>query len=344
MKLKRPKAEKQKRGKSNQKSNQELKQKFRPKIILSSEVKILFVTIFIAAVLIILGVISSNFGILANLILLSTFIVAVPQFLVMYEKYRDVREMQEKFPAFLRDVIESMTAGVSLHQAIINNSKFDYGKLSKEVKKMANQLTWGLPLTKVLTQLANRVKSSKRLYASVKIINESYISGGDVISILSTLTDHSNILEEAEKERKSLLNQYVVLMYAISIIFIVIVVAINRLMVPIFEATSIGAEAGEAIGMTNPCDPDLCNGFDCAVCELYTITSVNVFSIDPTSIGAYYISVFFFMSIIQAVFSGLVAGQIGENSVKAGVKHSLILISITLGTFYFLIYFKILTA
>lgn len=315
-------------------------EKLGTKIELSKERKILIATLFIAAVLVTFGFMTSNFGVLANLILLSTFIVAVPQFVLMYERYRDIKEMEEKFPVFLRDVIESMGAGIPLHQAIINNSRFDYGRLSVEVKKMASQISWGLPLNKVLDQFADRVKRSKRLCTSIKIINESYQSGGDVISILDTVTDHSNLLEEAEKERKSLLNQYVVLMYAISIIFIVIVVAINKLMMPIFQTTPTGGEVSEVLGITNPCDT--CHGFDCTVCRLYETTSMYVFSIDPTSISAYYVSLFFFMSLMQAIFSGLVAGQIGENSITAGIKHSLMLVSITLGTFYFLIYFKIL--
>ena len=31
------------------------------------------------------------------------------------------------------------------------------------------------------------------------------------------------------------------------------------------------------------------------------------------------------MAVIQGVFSGLVAGQLGEGSVKAGIKHSIIM-------------------
>jgi len=59
---------------------------------------------------------------------------------------------------------------------------------------------------------------------------------------------------------------------------------------------------------------------------------------DKTSVSCYYISLFFFMSVIQAFFSGLVAGQISEGSLISGIKHSLILVMITLGSFYILTY------
>ena len=316
-------------------------ERFGFKIKLSRQRMILVVTVSISLMLLIIATMTENLGVMANIILLCTFIVAVPQFFLMYESYKNVKEMEQKFPVFLRDVIESLSAGLPLHKAIIDASKFDYGKLTPEVKKIANQISWGLPLQKVLDQFAERVKRSPRLFTSVKIINESYSSGGDLVSIFNTVTDHSLLLDEAERERRSLLNQYVVLMYAISIIFMVIVVAINKLMMPIFQATSGSVDVGEALGMTNPCDK--CLGFDCTVCKLYETTSEYVFSIEPTSISAYYISLFFFMSLVQSIFSGLVAGQIGEGSIAAGMKHSLILVSITLGTFYFLVYFKILT-
>jgi flagellar protein FlaJ len=41
--------------------------------------------------------------------------------------------------------------------------------------------------------------------------------------------------------------------------------------------------------------------------------------------------------LLQALFSGLIAGQMGESSLAAGVKHSCILLIIALVTFNFII-------
>jgi flagellar protein FlaJ len=311
------------------------------KVKLERNKKVLILTLLCSFVFISLGILIGDLGILANAILLSTFMVAVPQFMFIYERYRNLKYMEEKFPIFLRDMIETTRSGMPLHKAIISISNFDYGKLSKEVKKMSNQLSWGMPLEKVLDQFSERIKRSKRLYTSIKIIREAHLSGGDVISTLETVANNSNILEEAERERRSMLNQYVVLMYALSFIFIGIVVAINNMMIPIFEVSSgtIGG-SGSTIGISNPCSS--CIAFSCTVCGIFNGVSEYIFSIDPSTIGSYYVSLFFFMSIIQSTFSGLVAGQIGENSVTAGIKHSLVLASVTFGAFYLLVYFGIL--
>jgi len=269
-------------------------------------------------------------GIIGNAVILAALIIAIPQFLIRYEKYRRIREMEDRLPLFLRDIIEALRSGMPLHKAITMASGIDYGKLSDEVEKMSNQLSWGLPIDEVLSQFSDRVRSSKRLFTSARILREARVSGGDLVATMDSIADNSNILSDSEKERKSLLNQYVLMMYAISLIFIIIVIAINNLMIPIFE---VGGEVeGSVLGVSNPCMS--CGGFECSVCGLFEATSTWIFGIeDPTVIGAYYISLFFFMSIIQSFFSGLIAGQISESSILAGFKHSIILVGITFGAF-----------
>lgn len=302
---------------------------------LTKEVKYLTISVAISAVLISIGILSRDPGVLGNVWILSTFIVATPQLLFRYTKYRELKEMEQRFPTFLRDLTESISSGMPFHKSIQSASKTDYGKLSKEIKKMSNQISWGMTVDKVLNQFRDRVKRSKRLYTTIGILRESYLSGGNIISILESIADDVTMLEESDKERRSILNQYVILMYAVCIIFIVIAVAINRLLLPIFSSTPGAGLAGGPLSLTSPCDE--CTDVNCNICSLFEGTAQYVFSIEPKTIGAYYTSLFFFMSLIVAIFSGLVAGQIAENSVTAGIKHSLILVAITFGAFSILI-------
>ncbi len=309
------------------------------KIKLSGRPKFLLISSGISLVLILLALLSRDIGIVGNMVILSTFVMATPQLLISYQSYRGLKEMEEKFPLFLRDLIENLRSGVAFHKAIISASKNDYGKLSQEIKKISHQLTWGMPTDKVLNQFAARIKRSRRLYTSVKIIRESFVSGGDVVSTLQSVADNATILQDSEKEKRSMLDQYVVLMYAISIIFIVIVTVINRLLIPIFQ---ISGESliGETLGLVNPCTS--CTDFTCSVCGLFEGTSQVYFSISPGTTASYYTSLFFYMAVMQSLFSGLVAGQISENSLAAGIKHSLILVGITIGAFSILVKLKLM--
>ena len=51
----------------------------------------------------------------------------------------------------------------------------------------------------------------------------------------------------------------------------------------------------------------------------------------------YYNALFVLMAVVQGIFSGLVAGQIGEGSVSAGVKHSIIMTIAGFGTLFILL-------
>jgi flagellar protein FlaJ len=231
--------------------------------------------------------------------------------------------MEEKFPLFVRDVVESIRSGMPFHLAIVASSKLDYGRLSKEVRKMSNQITWGIPVLKVLDQFSERIKGSKRLFNSLQTLREAYMTGGDVAATLDSVADNLTYLDDAEKERKATLNQYVVLMYAIAFIFVGIVASINKLMLPIFQVASTPG-GGQVLGISNPCASTA--GFETWICAFYNVPAKYLFLItDTNAIAAYYVSLFFFMSVIVAISSGLVAGEISEGSMTAGIKHSVIM-------------------
>jgi flagellar protein FlaJ len=304
------------------------------KMEMTSQLKMLMICIAVSVLLSVLGALSGDIGVLSNMIIISAFIVILPMFMMNYEKFRVVKEYEEKFPIFLRDVIESLRSGMPFHKAITTASKIDYGRFSKEVKKMANQISWGMPLNRVLDLFIASMKNSKKMNLALRTIKETYTSGGDVISTLDSVSDSIRILDDADKERRSLLNQYVVLIYAICFMFIGIVAAINRLMVPIFTSTL--QTTGGIIVFENPCA-----GAENPLCSMIYFIS-NVFSINPESIGAYYTSLFFLMSMVEAMCCGLVAGQISENSVTAGVKHSIIMVVISFAAFGILVRLKLL--
>jgi flagellar protein FlaJ len=311
------------------------------KFELSTNKKILLVSIATSIFFLIIGILSNDRAVLGNSIILSAFAIAGPIFFFKYMKTKEIKEMEEKFPFFLRDVIEALRSGSPLHTAVTMVSKYEYGKLSPEIKKMASQISWGMSFDKVIDQFAERVKVSKRLTVVSKIIKEAYLSGGDIISTFETVADNMTVLDDYEKERRSLLSQYIILMYIINFLFIGIVVGINRLMVPIFKVEAVGQL--EMIGLQNPCT--FCSQFSCVFCDILQAIS-TIFNLGDIRVlenmGSYYTSLFFLMAIIESIFCGLVAGEISEGSAIAGIKHSIIMVIITFGSFFILVNFGIM--
>ena len=59
-------------------------------------------------------------------------------------------EIEEKFPDFLRDMAEYWKGGLSMTVAVQTLVKSEYGALNDEVKKMSDQLSWGIKFSDVI--------------------------------------------------------------------------------------------------------------------------------------------------------------------------------------------------
>ena len=312
------------------------------KIELTKEKKVLVITILISWTLLLVAFLTGDSGVIGNVIILSLFLIISPQFVLNYISYRELKEMELAYPNFLRDLVDATRAGLPLHRAIISLSKNNYGPLTKEVRKMANQLSWNINVIKVLEQSKKRLKKSPTLVKTIRILLETYTSGGRVSEILDSLSNTLSTIQETQKERESSLKQYVTAMYVITFVFIGVIVAINKLMIPIFETSASAPDSPLGIGGSNPCAFCIYGlTLECLPCKIYS-NICSIFKVNELSISCYYFALFFCMTIVQAIAGGLVAGQIGEGSVKAGFKHSFILLSITIAAFMILVKLKLI--
>ena len=84
-------------------------------------------------------------------------IMLVPYFSIRYDNYLSKKEMETRFIDFLRDIIESVKAGMTLPQAIKACSKNDYGRLNDHVRKMGNQINWGIPFSQVFIAFSKNI-------------------------------------------------------------------------------------------------------------------------------------------------------------------------------------------
>jgi len=297
------------------------------------EKNIKILVLLLSSILIIIGYLTKDVGVFANLLILSTFLIFATFAFFEYEHYRQWKEVEDKLPNFLHDLTETMASGAPLPKAIKIVSKNDYGSLNSIVKYLSNQLSWNVPVHKALERVIEKTKRSKKLSTAFSILREAYMSGGNTTAVLTSLSESLELLKQVEKERKSILNQYTVIIYAISFIFLGVVVMINRVLLPIFANPQISGIGGAGIGIVDPCS--ICSGLSCDVCNLFAFLACNFLGMFPGK-PYYYVSIFFLLSTIQAAFAGLVAGQVAEGSIRAGIKHSIILLSIVIASYLLL--------
>ena len=92
-------------------------------------------------------------------------------------------EVEEKFPDFLRDLAEYWKGGLSMTVAIQTLATSEYGALNDEVKKMSDQLSWGIKFSDVIKQFADRV-GTPLVQRAIALIAEADRAGGKISDIL----------------------------------------------------------------------------------------------------------------------------------------------------------------
>jgi len=229
-------------------------------------------------------------------LVLSLFVGAIPFFISFLLAQSNQKEKEEKFLEFTRDLVENVRSGTPVGKSIINLRKRDYGTLTPHIGKMANQLSIGITLSETLNTFAKEANSPV-VSRAVSLISEAERAGGNIEKILESVADSTAQVAILKKERQASVSNLITQGYMIFFVFIVIMLVMEFKILPLVS----DLQGGEGLSM-------------------------DVQSINPDDFSA----PLFIMLLIQSFFAGLVIGKISEGSVKAGVRHSFILVASTL--------------
>lgn len=217
------------------------------------------------------------------------------------------RGIDRNIPKVLRGVYESGRIGVSIPQALKMASEQDLGPLTKELKRMVNQMSWGRTIEEATEDLIKRTGTplSRRTFS---LILEAYKTGGDIEEMMSALYKHISEMQITLQGRRAMMRPYITYVYMTFFVFLAIdVILLKSFFVPILSLQETFGELGGQIFR---------------------------FGIDLASTSR----LFFHMTIIQASIGGLVAGKMGEGSTVAGLKHVVVLLLACVLTFYLFIW------
>ncbi|MGC8663699.1 MAG: type II secretion system F family protein [Thermoplasmata archaeon] len=179
---------------------------------------ILYGSIAIGTVLIILGAIEElNNSTLLMLKPLDLIVVGVSIYFGPYgiyynSKTKKIKDIEARLPDFLRDVAEAGRFGMTLSESIIVASSGKYGPLTKEIKKMAAQIEWGVPVNEALESFKERIKTPL-VERMITIIIKANESGGNVADVLNMVSHAALESQLVEKERAIEMQTYVFVMF-----------------------------------------------------------------------------------------------------------------------------------
>ncbi len=218
---------------------------------------------------------------------------------IVLENNRE-KENNQMFLEFSRDLIENVKAGTPVSKSILNVREKYYGSLTPYVKKLANQISVGIPVQKALEVFAKDV-DSRVVKRAVSLIGEAEKAGGEIENILESVTESVNETEKLKKERSASVSSLIVQGYIIFLIFVVIMLIMQ------FKILPAATEVSEIS------------------------TDIGSFSFGGSAINEGDIArPLLILLLTQGVFAGLVIGKLAEGKIKYGVKHSFILVTLSL--------------
>ena len=239
-----------------------------------------------------------------------TFFVFIYPASYYWEKVeRKKNEVEEKFPDFLRDLAEYWKGGLSMTVAVQTLATSEYGALNDEVKKMSDQLSWGIKFSDVIRQFADRV-GTPLVQRAIALIAEADRAGGKISDILVTAANDSRELKFLEGERRRAIGSYIAVIWTSYFVFLGVIVVLARVFIPaIAGSNSSGEDGGDSGGQT--------------------IGNMTIRNIDPL----FFLTIFYYGVTMQAMGNGTMAGLMANGRFSAGFKHSGMMILVALVVF-----------
>ncbi|HUS77961.1 MAG TPA: type II secretion system F family protein [Patescibacteria group bacterium] len=127
---------------------------------------------------------------------------------------------ENAMPSLLRDVTEARRTGLSPEKAIVHAAgRRGYGPFTADLKRIINQIEWGVSLRKIYEDLASWIKSWT-VVVNFFILVETIEIGGGNAETLSLLAEYSEKTQTVNKSQKDMLMPYIILPFVWTILMV----------------------------------------------------------------------------------------------------------------------------
>ena len=257
------------------------------------------------------------------IIVIAVIIGSLPSWLEFFERQRKQKEIERMFPEFVRNLVGAIKSGMPAPKAITHVAEEDYGALTPHIKKLANQITWSIPLHKALQRFAEETRNPI-IRRTISTVIEAEESGGNIEEVLESITQSVVNIKKIKEQREAAIHSQVVQSYIIFLVFIVVLVVIQNLLMPYIarmqQTTIPGLEESGSVIKPVP---------DILTKVRFDLSSPRGFIMSFGRWMASMRGIFLMIAVIQGFFAGIVLGKLSEGEFSAGFKHSLIMIIIS---------------
>jgi flagellar protein FlaJ len=240
-------------------------------------------------------------------VVIAVLIVLIP-FGIFYELWRrNIQGIEASIPDFLDRMAGINQVGLTISQAIAIMVNTKLGLLSYEVKRIKRDMDWGANFTDALMRFEQRI-STPMIARTVTLISKATQMSGSIGDVLTIAASDARMSETLKKERMSEMFIYTAVIYLAFVVFVFVVAVITTQFMPVLGNIDTKGlpQTGAFAAFT--------------AASMYTISRLMYHG-----------------CLVQAFFSGIIAGQMGEASLSAGLKHAAIMLIIAMVIFNFFI-------
>jgi flagellar protein FlaJ len=219
--------------------------------------------------------------------------MVLPSMVLIIEDRRR-NEIDLMLPRLLDDISEGLQSGMTLIEAMEESSKRNYGFISKELKILVGQMSWGVPLEDAFENFSKRIGTDMAKKTTVLILSAIHL-GGDLKSVFGSTSMFIRKMLDAKADRNDQLRPYLSIIYVTIGVFLVMMVMLYSSISTLFALQSPIVK----IQMTK--------------------TQLKLILFD--------------LSVMEALFGGLIATKLSSGSIYPGLKHSIIMLLLNVGVF-----------
>ncbi len=239
---------------------------------------------------------------LDNFLVFATIIALSPYSVDRFLQRRRKKRNEEEFAQFLFKMSEMMRAGIDPIKSVVELSKTDLGTIKGPINLAASTLLLGGSFEEGMNKAAKAINSELAARYIQLVVQASYM-GGQVSNLILKASEDMRSMIKIEREMEGNLQQYVMIFYFAQIILIVMVYILSTQLFPFL----VGEGMSQMFGGGGMAD-------------------IN------------YLQLFFHLLIINGLIGGIIVGKIAEGSAKDGLKHSVVLVTVSYLACVFLLF------
>jgi archaeal flagellar protein FlaJ len=240
-----------------------------------------------------------------DLCMIALLIIMIP-YAIFYTMWNaKIRGMEALIPDFLDRMAGINEVGLTLTQSITIMARANLGLLAYEIQHIQRDILWGANFSDALIRFELRIRTAL-IARTVTLITKASTMSSSIADLLRIAATDARMSEILKRDRLSEMFIYTAIVYLSFFVFVFVIGVITTQFL-----TVLANQNKEGLSMAGP------------------LANVGAMSLITIKMLLYH------TCLVQGFFSGLIAGMMGESSIKAGVKHSCILIIAALIAFNF---------